>query len=131
MFASLSIGASAQTVVQSLRRHDRIKSYRFLLAVAGCMLIVLFSDKPEAKLTLFPAVSHALLVVADQVWHCKTCRQNLSWTPSFCISTAALQSTTQTDSNVASTLMQDLHVVQHLQHMPKVLHALHGQVVAI
>lgn len=63
----LQVSQVLKAALQTLRRHDRIKSYRFLLAVAGCTVMVLLSDKPEVNLTLFPAVSHALLVVADQV----------------------------------------------------------------
>lgn len=38
-----------------------------MVATVSIMMVVLFADKPRIKLTVLPALSHALFVVADQV----------------------------------------------------------------
>lgn len=51
-----------------LCRHDQIKSYRFMLATVGSLLLLISTNKPSSKFSMVvPAMSHALFVVADQV----------------------------------------------------------------
>ncbi|KAK9803044.1 hypothetical protein WJX73_000222 [Symbiochloris irregularis] len=48
-------------------RHDQFKSYRFVVASAGYMLQVLICEKPVVNVSIFPTMSHALLIIFDQM----------------------------------------------------------------
>ncbi|KAK9793194.1 hypothetical protein WJX73_001009 [Symbiochloris irregularis] len=48
-------------------RHDKIKSYRFVLATMGNFLLLAALDHPMVNHTVFPAISRALFVIFDQM----------------------------------------------------------------
>ncbi|KAK9807257.1 hypothetical protein WJX73_003671 [Symbiochloris irregularis] len=47
--------------------HEKVKSYRFLLAAVGLTFVVVLRRKARFKTTVVPALSHSLFVVADQM----------------------------------------------------------------
>lgn len=61
------LNACASISTGTLCRHERIKSYRFVLVTAGLTLCILHGKDPKLNHTVFPAVGNALLNAFDQV----------------------------------------------------------------